>query len=56
MICILGFLRCDFNDDWCDFEKNHIDDAILNRTFNWKRKTSDELKDEVFLGPEKGEL
>ena len=55
MFCILGIFKCDFNDDWCDFENNRVDDIILGGLFNWKRTTSDELKEEEFLGPEKGE-
>ena len=54
MFCILGIFKCDFNDDWCDFENNRVNDIILGRIFNWKRTTSDELKEEEFLGPEKG--
>ena len=54
LLFILGTIRCDFDDGFCNFAVSNNCNDNSKAGFKWERKTSDNIKNNGLEGPDKG--
>ena len=53
-ISFKGTIKCDFQNDWCDFAVSNTGDSHSVHGLGWTRETGDTIKNKQFQGPERG--